>query len=55
MGAVAFRSRGGPPNAPRCSVSRQVASSRSPWGFGIRTSTVRSSPRRQAQVTDRLA
>src|SRR5579871_2745291 len=44
-----------PPNAPRCSVSRRVVSSRSPLGFGIRTSTVRSSPARRAGVTSRLA
>jgi hypothetical protein len=44
-----------PPNAPRCSVSRRVESSRSPSGFGIRTSTVRSFPARRAPVTNRLA
>ena len=42
------------PNAPRCSVSRRVESWRSPLGFGIRTSTVRSSPARREGVTNRL-
>ena len=39
-----------PPSAPRCSVSRRVASSRSPLAFAIRTSTVQSSAPRQAGI-----
>jgi hypothetical protein len=43
-----------PPIAPRYSVSRRVGSWRSRLGFGIRTSTVRSSAPRRARVTVRL-
>jgi hypothetical protein len=39
----------------RCSAIRPVGSSRSPLDYGIRTSTVRSSPARRAEVTNPLA
>ena len=42
------------PTELRCSVSRRVESSRSPWGFAIPTSTARSFARRRALATDRL-
>jgi hypothetical protein len=44
-----------PPSVRRCSVCRRVENSRSLLGFGIPTSTVRSSPARRARVTSRLA
>ena len=43
-----------PLNAPRCSVPRQVESSRSLLGSGIPTSTGRSSAPRRARATNRL-
>jgi hypothetical protein len=43
-----------PPSARRCVVFPLVESSRSPWGFAIPASTVRSSACRRAEVTDRL-
>jgi hypothetical protein len=43
-----------PPNAPQCAAYRRVQSSHSPWGFGIRTSTERSSPLPQVPGTGRL-
>jgi hypothetical protein len=42
-----------PPNAPLYAVSRPVESWPSPLGFGIRTSTVRSSALRRVEATDR--
>ena len=43
-----------PPGARRCLASPRAESSRSPWGFAIPVSTVRSSARRRAEVIDRL-
>jgi hypothetical protein len=43
-----------PPSARRCLASPRAESSRSPWGFAIPTSTVRSSARRREPVTVRL-
>jgi hypothetical protein len=42
------------PTEARCSVSRRVESSCSPWGFAIPRSTAPSCARRRARVTDRL-
>ena len=51
--AVAFRSRVACRAHRRCGVRPSAESWRSPWGFAIRTSTVRSSPLRRAPATSR--
>jgi len=53
-GTDAFSKSRCPLRAPRCSVSRPAASSRSPSGCRIRRSTARSSAPHRAGITDHL-